>query len=60
MIYYAAMKKEYEVLISRVESCVVVVQAEDEDRAKELAVQLENSGNLEYAYSNPRISVHTV
>lgn len=41
------MKRKFKVSIKRVESCAVVVSADDEEQAKDMALELEAQGMIE-------------
>jgi len=52
------MKRKYEVVIQRIESCSVVVEAVTKEQAKELALALEERGMVDnYAYEDVCIKV---
>ena len=51
-------KHEYEILITYTEVHSVFVEAEDEDSAKELALDLHSDGKTEIRYSRTEASVN--
>jgi len=52
------MKRKYEVVIERIESCSVVVEAMTKEQAKEFALAFEERGMIDnYAYGDVCIKV---
>ena len=58
LVYYSAMKREFRVYIKRVETCEVVVSAEDESTAKDVALDQESMGMVDgYVYDSEQVVV---
>lgn len=52
------MKREFKVYIKRVETCVVVVCADDESTAKDVALDQESMGLVDgYVYDSEQVVV---